>query len=62
MKYIFNFKIMTIIIIMIKLINKILKITETNNYNIINIFIKIKIIIKMNILIIEKYKMKIKDI
>ena len=62
MKYIFNFKIMTIIIIMIKLINKILMITETNNYNIINIFIKIKIIIKMNILIIEKYKMKIKDI
>ena len=62
MKYIFNFKIMTIIIIMIKLINKILKITETNNYNIINIFIKIKIIVKMNILIIEKYKMKIKDI
>ena len=62
MKYIFNFKIMTIIIIMFKLINKILKITETNNYNIINIFIKIKIIIKMNILIIEKYKMKIKDI
>ena len=49
MKYIFNFKIMTIIIIMIKLINKILKIAETNNYNIINIFIKIKIIIKMNI-------------
>ena len=62
MKYIFNFKIMTIIIIMIKLINKILNITTTNNYNIINIFIKIKIIIKMNILIIDKYKMKIKDI
>lgn len=62
MKYIFNFKIMTIIIIMIKLINKILNIITTNNYNIINIFIKIKIIIKMNILIIDKYKMKIKDI